>query len=55
MLVLQKEKPQKPLLRKLGENIANKFKNIRQFAGELKNKIFSSRTESEGEPAVREE
>jgi hypothetical protein len=42
VLVLQKDRPKKPFYKKIGEDIANQFKNIKQFAGELKKKIFRS-------------
>ncbi len=40
VLILQRENISKPLFKKLGEGIANKFKNIKQFAGSIKKKIF---------------
>lgn len=53
VLVLRNEKP-KPFLRKIREGIANKFQGIKDFAGQLKKKIFRQNDQSDSTKEVRE-
>lgn len=53
VLVLRNERP-KPFFRKIGEGIANKFQGIKDFAGQLKKKIFRSE-QNDPTKEVREE